>query len=90
MPLFISLETVIDLFTNLALTKAHEVFFVRSIDNKNIGASKLRDDLLDVADQAVSVLVSGRLEAPAPFRSSSTVRVELELHCNTVTVLTTD
>ena len=77
MPLFISLETVISLFTNLSLIKAHEVFLVRSIDNKNIGASKLRDDLLDVSDQAVSVLVSGRREAPAPFRSNSTVRVKL-------------
>jgi hypothetical protein len=27
------------------------VFLVRSIDNKYIGAFKLRDDLLDVADQ---------------------------------------
>ena len=72
---FISLETVISLFTNLSLIKAHEVFLVRSIDNKYIGASKLRDDLLDVADQAESILVSGRREAPALFRSNSTVRV---------------
>ncbi len=75
MLLFISLETVIDLFANLSLIKAHEVFFVRSIDSKYIGASKLCDDLLDVADQAESILVSGRKEAPALFRSNSTVRV---------------
>ena len=55
-----------------------------------IGASKLRADLLDVADQAVSILVSGRREAPALFRSNSTVHVQLKLHCNTVTVLTID
>jgi hypothetical protein len=66
------------------------VFLVRSIDNKYIGAFKLRDDLLDVADQAESILVSGRREAPALFRSNSTVRVQLILHCNTVTVLTID
>ncbi len=75
MSLFISLETVIDLLINLSLIKAHDVFLVRSIDNKYIGASKLRDDLLDGADQAVSILVSGRQEAPALFLSNSTVRV---------------
>ena len=78
------------LFTNLSLMKAHEVFLVRSIDDKNMGASKLRDDLLDVADQSESILVSGRREAPALFRSNSTVCVQFQLHCNTVTVLTTD
>ncbi len=90
MSLFISLEIVIDMLINLSLKNAHDVFLVRSIDNKYMGASKLRDDLLDVADQAVSILVSGRREAPALFRSNSTVRVHLKLHCNTVTVLTTD
>ena len=50
---------------------------MRSIDNKYMGASKLRDDLLDVADQAESILVSGRREAPALFRSNSTVHIQL-------------
>jgi hypothetical protein len=66
------------------------VFLVRSIDNKYIGAFKLRDDLLDVADQAVSILVSGRREAPALLRSNSTVHIQLKLHCTAVTVLTID
>ena len=77
MSFFISLASVIDLLINLSLINARDVLLVRSIDNKYIGAFKLRDDLLDVADQAESILVSGRREAPAFFRSNSTVRVQL-------------
>ena len=33
--------------------RANEVFLLRAIDNKYIGASKLRDDFLDVEDPQV-------------------------------------
>jgi hypothetical protein len=48
---------------------------VRAIDNKYIGASKLRDDFLDVEDPTVSILTSGRREAPTLFRSNGVYRL---------------
>ena len=48
---------------------------MRAIDNKYIGASKLRDDFLDVEDPTVSILTSGRREAPTLFRSNGVYRL---------------
>ena len=55
--------------------KAHDVFLVRAIDNKYIGASKLRPDFLDVADSSVAILTAGKREAPALFRCGGIYRL---------------
>ena len=47
---------------------------LRAIDNKYIGASKLRDDFLDVTGE-VSILTRGRREAPTLFRSNGLYRL---------------
>ena len=54
--------------------KAHDAFLLRAIDNKYIGASKLRDDFLDVTGE-VSILTRGRREAPTLFRSNGLYRL---------------
>jgi hypothetical protein len=55
--------------------KANEAFLVRAIDNKYIGASKLRDDFLDVESTDVNILTAGRRDAPVLFRSNGVNRL---------------
>jgi hypothetical protein len=55
--------------------QAHEAFLVRAIDNKYIGASKLRSDFLDVAGPSVAILTAGKREAPSLFRSGGVYRL---------------
>lgn len=55
-------------------SKVHETFLVRSIDNKYIGASKLRADFLDVEDESVSVLAGGARDSPVIFKANGLSR----------------